>query len=208
MEDVIKKEDRRVRRTKKLLMQGLTQLMQRKQLKDITVRELADLVDVNRGTFYIHYKDVFDMLEKVEEELFAKFDRIMLAHKDEVVIEHTKPFLTDLCQFVDENQDMCRVLLSENGDMVFLHRLNDVVREKCHEDWKKLQHNGDETEFEYRYSFVVFGCIGMVRTWLERGCNDDNRKLIDLVEEMIRQGGIPSEKREKALTPKGQRFLG
>lgn len=47
-----KKEDRRVRRTKKLLTHGLIQLMKEKQVQDITVRELADLVDVNRGTFY------------------------------------------------------------------------------------------------------------------------------------------------------------
>ena len=55
-----KKEDRRVRRTKKLLSQGLIELMQQKQVKDITVRELADLVDVNRGTFYLYYRDIFD----------------------------------------------------------------------------------------------------------------------------------------------------
>ena len=60
-----KKEDRRVRRTKKLLTQGLIQLMQEKQIKDITVRELADLVDVNRGTFYLYYRDIFDMLEQI-----------------------------------------------------------------------------------------------------------------------------------------------
>ena len=60
-----KTEDRRVRRTKKLLQQGLTELMERKPVKDITVRELADLTDLNRGTFYMHYRDVFDMLDQV-----------------------------------------------------------------------------------------------------------------------------------------------
>ena len=53
-----KKEDRRVRRTKKLLTHGLIQLMKEKQVQDITVRELADLVDVNRGTFYLYYRDI------------------------------------------------------------------------------------------------------------------------------------------------------
>lgn len=56
-----KKEDRRVRRTKKLLSQGLIELMQHKQVKDITVRELAERVDVNRGTFYLYYRDIFDL---------------------------------------------------------------------------------------------------------------------------------------------------
>ena len=46
-----KKEDRRVRRTKKLLTQALTQLLQEKQINEITVKELTDLADMNRGTF-------------------------------------------------------------------------------------------------------------------------------------------------------------
>ena len=75
-----KKEDRRVRRTKKLLSQGLIELMQQKQVKDITVRELADLVDVNRGTFYLYYRDFFDMLERLEEELFEQLNAVILAH--------------------------------------------------------------------------------------------------------------------------------
>ena len=79
-----KKEDRRVRRTKKLLSQGLIELMQQKQVKDITVRELADLVDVNRGTFYLYYRDIFDMLERLEEELFEQLNAVILAHKGEL----------------------------------------------------------------------------------------------------------------------------
>ena len=60
-----KKVDRRVRKTKRQLRQALTVLLQEKPIKDITVREIADMVDINRGTFYLHYKDVFDMLEPV-----------------------------------------------------------------------------------------------------------------------------------------------
>lgn len=53
MEKESRKEDRRVRRTKKLLTQALTELMQHKQIKDITVTELTELADMNRGTFYL-----------------------------------------------------------------------------------------------------------------------------------------------------------
>ena len=51
--------DRRVRKTKKLLLDGLTQLMQTKDVSEISVKELSDLVDINRGTFYLHYRDIF-----------------------------------------------------------------------------------------------------------------------------------------------------
>ena len=59
-------QDRRVRRTRKRLQEALAALMREKELKDITVRELTDLADVNRGTFYSHYKDLYDMREQVE----------------------------------------------------------------------------------------------------------------------------------------------
>ena len=62
MAEELKKEDRRVRRTKKLLTQALTELLQKKQVNEITVKELTDLADMNRGTFYMYYRDIFDML--------------------------------------------------------------------------------------------------------------------------------------------------
>ena len=48
------KQERRYRRTEALILNGLTTLLQQKSIKEITVRELADLVDINRSTFYLH----------------------------------------------------------------------------------------------------------------------------------------------------------
>jgi AcrR family transcriptional regulator len=44
-----------------------------KSIQDITVRELSDLVDINRATFYLHYKNVFDMVEQIENEMIENF---------------------------------------------------------------------------------------------------------------------------------------
>ena len=61
--------DRRVRKTRRQLRECLITLLKEKKVQDITVRELTDMADLNRGTFYLHYKDVFDLLEKTEAEL-------------------------------------------------------------------------------------------------------------------------------------------
>ena len=71
------KTDRRVRKTKTRLLNCLTELMKEKEVKDISVKELSDLADINRGTFYLHYRDVYDMLNKVEDELFSEFNEIL-----------------------------------------------------------------------------------------------------------------------------------
>lgn len=190
MEETVVKEDRRVRRTKKLLVQSLMQLMQQKQIKDITVRELAETADVNRGTFYLYYRDVFDMLERIENEMFDRFDALLLSHPGETVIHQTLPFLKDLFTFAGENREMCRVLLSCNGDITFLQRLNRVVFEKCREEFRTLISDAAEDEFEYRYNFVILGCIGMIQSWINGGCKQDAEKMAELANQMIRHGAI------------------
>ena len=53
------KVDRRVRKTRAQLRAGLARLMQKKNIREITVTELVDEVDINRSTFYLHYEDIY-----------------------------------------------------------------------------------------------------------------------------------------------------
>ena len=70
----INNEDSRVKRTKKLIRQGLVELAKTKRLNKITVKELTDYIEINRGTFYLHYKDVYDLVDALENELYNDFD--------------------------------------------------------------------------------------------------------------------------------------
>jgi len=190
MAEELKKEDRRVRRTKKLLTQALTELLQKKQINEITVKELTDLADMNRGTFYLYYRDIFDMLEKIEAELFQKLDTIAQSHEHGELTQQVKPILLDLFHFINENQEMCRVLLSPNGDMNFLHRLYEAIRERCREIWVDQVGGFSEKEFDYRYSFAVVGCAGMIRAWVNRNCQETDMQMAELADRMIRHGTI------------------
>ena len=82
--------DRRIRKTRAALKGALANLMLVKQVKDISVRELTDLADVNRGTFYLHYKDVFDLLEKTEDDILEEFKET-LNEFDEKSVSVTRP---------------------------------------------------------------------------------------------------------------------
>ncbi len=187
MEEQIRKEDRRVRRTKKLLTQALTELMQQKQVKEITVKELTDLADINRGTFYLYYKDIYDMLESIEDNLFQALNDILERHEEENVVQETEPILIDLLSFIEENQEMVRVLLSPHGDMNFLHRLNDVLREKCLQFVRRVAPEEGETQFDYQYSFVIFGTAGLIRAWVNRNCSEPVDQIARLAGKMIRE---------------------
>ena len=160
---------------------------QEKQVKDITVRELADLVDVNRGTFYLYYRDIFDMLDSIEQELFEQLNHLIEAHKGEPVLTHALPVLQELFHLIEDNQDICRVLLSENGDMKFLEKLSDVVQREFRTDWLAGVRT-DEIAFDYSYAFGALGFIGLLRTWLNRNCAEKADDMARLADKLIRQG--------------------
>ena len=77
-----RREDRRVRKTKAALRKALTDFLREKPIQEIRVREIADKIDINRGTFYQYYRDVYDMLAQLEAELFEQFNVIFKAHRD------------------------------------------------------------------------------------------------------------------------------
>ena len=72
-----KKTDRRVRKTKSQLRKGLAHLMKEKSIGEITVKELVDEVDINRSTFYLHYTDIYQMLQQIEEDALEEITQVM-----------------------------------------------------------------------------------------------------------------------------------
>ena len=71
------KNDRRVRKTRSLLRQALVRLMNEKSIQEITVTQLCEACDINRGTFYLHYTDVYDLLSRIEEEMLTDFENVL-----------------------------------------------------------------------------------------------------------------------------------
>ncbi len=183
-----KKVDRRVRKTKKQLRQALTVLLQEKPIKDITVREIADMVDINRGTFYLHYKDVFDMLEQIENDIFEEFNDLIQAHPPAEDAGKPLPLLTDVFTYFAANADMAIALMGPNGDHAFIDKLKNLVKERCFYDWMQVYSGSDSQKFSYFYAFLVYGCIGLFQNWLETGMKETPEEMAALAEQMILTG--------------------
>ena len=181
-----RKEDRRVRRTKKILTAALTELLQEKQINEITVTELTELADMNRGTFYLYYRDIYDMLDSIEEEMFQSLNTIIEMNPADAA--ETLRVLENLFRFVEEQQALCRVLLSPRGDMNFLHRLNNVVREKLMAWAPRTDDPEAQAVFNYLYQFSVFGLAGIIRSWVGDGCRESPEQMARMVEQLIAQG--------------------
>lgn len=158
------KEDRRIRRTKTLLRQGLIQLMEQKDIKDISVRELSDLADINRGTFYLHYSDIYDMLNQMEDELFIEFNEILDRNMD-CSLKHISPETTllDIFTYLERHKDLVKIMMGPHGDLAFVNRMKNLVKKRLYDILDLTQTSCD---YSYMEAFIVSGCIGVIEAWL------------------------------------------
>ncbi|MEG0833367.1 MAG: TetR-like C-terminal domain-containing protein [Oscillospiraceae bacterium] len=163
--------DRRVRRTKLQLRRALLQLLETRELRDISVMELAKLTDINRGTFYLHYKDVFDLYEQMESEIFDDLMAIVGKYSSQSLPSVLCDLLLDLFDFFSANSDLCMRLL-RTGDAAFINKVLDCMKPTYKKDWRLLFGNLDEELYEYYYAFISAGCLGTLRSWFYGGMKE------------------------------------
>lgn len=183
-----KTPDRRIRKTKTALKDGLIELMLEKNLNDISVKELTDKVDLNRGTFYLHYKDIYDLLESIEEDLFEEFNKIINSHPPGNTDGSPLPLLEDIFTFLKNNASFVSVLLSNNGDIAFINKIKNIIRDNCFAIWE-LVFNAEKADiFEYFYNYILSGCIGLFEIWLKKGLKESPHEMALLAESFILKG--------------------
>ena len=180
--------DRRVRKTRRQLRECLITLLKEKKVQDITVRELTDMADLNRGTFYLHYKDVFDLLEKTEAELQEDLNQLVCKHDAVDLKQRPSVIFNEIYSLVYDNADLIEILLGENGDLNFVNRLKQLIREKCLKDWMEVFRSGNAAAFDAFFSFIVSGCIGLVQYWLQTGLKETPEQMAKLTEHIITKG--------------------
>lgn len=176
--------DRRIRKTRAMLQQGLIQLMETKNIKDISVKELSDLVDINRGTFYLHYSDIYDLLAKMEDELFLEFNEIL---DRTLTCEFTSPETTlqEVFAFLERHRAFAKATMGAHGDLAFVNRMKGLVKERIYNilDVKQINQN-----HEYIESFIVSGCIGVIETWLNHPSPKPPEEIAVFCNDMLMKG--------------------
>jgi AcrR family transcriptional regulator len=175
--------DRRIRKTRELIRQALIRLLNQKDLSAITVSELTGLADINRGTFYLHYKGVPDLFSQIEDELVEEFSRYIAKYKNHSELVRM-PVLGELLQYIVMNAEVCGALL-RSRDSTFLARIIELSRPASTAEFRQHYKNWDEKYCNYYYDFICFGSIGMLRRWLESGMKESIEQVTLMTEKMI-----------------------
>ena len=179
-----KKVDRRVIKTRRQLKKGLAALMKEKSVNQITVKELVEEVDINRSTFYLHFKDIQDLLREIEENMEAQIKRAIEEHPIVSGNENAFYFIEDMFRVLDEEREISKALIGPNGDMGFIHRIERIIKENSRGTLEKM-FPGKKEDLKYFYAFCLSGCLGLVKVWLNEGEEKSPEEMAQMTFNMI-----------------------
>ena len=182
-------DDRRVRKTRAALKKALTTLLLEKSINAISVKELTDMADINRGTFYLHYKDVYDLLGQSEEELMEGLKTMVNSFSAESVNTDPRRLFKELYTLCKRDADIVRILISENGDLKFLNSMKELLKEKCLHDWSINLRELNSEHFDAHYAFIVGGCLNLLQYWFASGMKESPEELADITGTFINHAG-------------------
>lgn len=181
--------DHRTRVTKMLLRKAFTDLLRQKPIQSISVKELCQTAGINRGTFYAHYTDVYDLRRQMEDEMMADFQEALkpLLSGDNGDTTSLK-ITAGIFQCLKDNADVCAMTVGPYGDKEFLTRLIKIGKEKYAESYRRYFAHATARQLEYYYSFVCGGCISLLEKWLADGMNPGAEEMAAIAEEIMMQG--------------------
>lgn len=161
-------EDRRTRRTRKLLKQGLLELMRERRFADISIRDITERMDMNRGTFYLHYRDTASLLQSIETDMLDEAQALIDAHLAETAGGTLRPVFEPILDFVLANRDTCRALFDNNASSGFVSRLQELIYRNGVNIVRARFHPESEDQLAYLLSFIAYGLIGLVKEWFDQ----------------------------------------
>lgn len=169
--------DQRVRLTRHLLKDALVQLMQEQHISKISIRALCEVADINRSTFYVHYTDQYDLLNKVQQEVLDNLNRYL--SKQDLDENHpiSVQVLTRVLDYAKENVELFKALLSENCDLAFQKDLMELAQVISSQQNQSL----DARTQEYIKIFGLTGAISMLQKWLHEGTVESPAQMAELV---------------------------
>ena len=178
-------EDRRARRSRKLLKESLLELMKRKPFSDISVRDVADAADMNRGTFYLHYTGTMELLRSLEEDLLTELQALVDAHMQETVaVGSVAPVFEPVLDFAIENRETCTVLFASSEASGFFQSIQRLVHQNGAPLVRTWFHPADPRLTEYLLNFLAWGFIGLLSEWFEKDMALPKTELLSAAQRM------------------------
>lgn len=173
-------EDRRIRKTKKAIREALLTLMLEKGFDAITINDIAEEADINRGTFYLHYADKFELLGVIEDDIIAQFqalqNNIDISKMYQEENHFTDVFIKEAIGVIKENELFFKVMFISGEKTTFESKFKAEIKKNMK---SKINHIDtiSDIPFDYYFSYVVNALLGILREWVKGGMVETKEQI-------------------------------
>lgn len=156
--------------TKKVIQESLLELLQDKDIHKVTVTDICKKADFNRGTFYAHYKDAYDLLDSMEREFFDTAYNF--------VKDYNKDSLLKVLYLIKENKDLCKIIFCKQMDSNILNHIF-LIADKI--DVERLLNEEDKIYVDYLLKYCIGGIVAIIQKWLNGGLKEDPEIILNII---------------------------
>lgn len=157
--------DRRTKYSLQVIRSALFELLETKELKNITVTDICRLADVNRGTFYKYYDDVFDLFHKIELSIVDKTCEVI----NQNCLEYfsVEKLISGSINILTENSDFTRMLAKNPVETLFLQEIISSFRPQLIETMLINISNLTQEMSDLYFDFILGGTANILLEWIK-----------------------------------------
>lgn len=170
-------ENKRKQLSRRKIEEAFLKELETKSLDQLKVTELCQKADVNRGTFYSLYLDIYDLADQVFQRLKSEVESLFCGRGPEEVYSDDSFFLS-LLTFIRDNQNLLK--------MCFKLRYDDILVIPDNYDLRFAEKLYDPEHIDYHLTFFQAGFNAIVRRWLEGGCRETPEEIAIILKEEYR----------------------
>jgi len=179
--------DRRVKYTKMVLKESLLKLMEEKPIGKIQIKEICELADVNRGTFYTHYNDQYDLLKQIQDEFATEVMELVDKRRSNTI--DAQEMLTKLLSYISEQRPLCKLLFNTNGDYeLLINKLMNLSYDSFIDNLKQSRGNLSEWRIDMLYVFISSVPASIIRHWALNDMKEPPREIAQFIMQAMTYG--------------------
>jgi len=182
-----KKQDRRVVKTKRAIHMAFAKLLSEKELNDITVRDIADLADINRKTFYNYYAGVYAVLDEIENEVVGTLENALRGTDFREAMRRPYLVFEKLTAIINTDLDFYGHLLSMQGNVSLITKTVKLLKQKTR-DAVLLQLPIREEELDIVLDYTFSGMLTVYQQWFHSGRSRSIEEISEILSRLCFNG--------------------
>ena len=186
MEEKKKKTYRNFTRSEKAIIRAYVELMQKKGRSRITVTDIVNTADLNRSTFYAHFKSADDVREKIQSDIINELTSSLNKRDFRNALSDPYPAMMHVIAFIRKDAEMYKMLLNTEGANKFLKKLRNIVIDKCLSDEVILPYIKDRDEFEMNLRMFIGGYVSVIEDWAAGNINMPVEKTAKIMSDSVK----------------------